>query len=126
MWAVASLSNVAHISSKLRKFFHQVQIRLDCSIVASWVGPIANTIRETYRQVLFFDVVGVRKDRPGWRFQCREPTPVLSGYKGTYRCTVLVTGDGVAPDGRKIDVTYNGEWEHLRAVDAGPLDANPR
>ena len=68
---------------------------------------------------LFFDVVGVLKDRSGWRFKFREPSPLLSGYSGTYRFTVLVTGDGVAPAGRKFDVTYHGDWHNLRAV---PLD----
>jgi hypothetical protein len=72
----------------------------------------------------FFDVVVVVKDnnQPGWLFKTREPSPELAGYKGTYRLTVLVAGDDVEPDGRKIDVTYNGEWEHLRAQDAGHVD----
>jgi hypothetical protein len=71
----------------------------------------------------FFDVVGVLRNRPGWRFAFRENFTnhaELPNHKGTYRFTVLVTGDGVRPSGRKIDVTYNnGDWHTLRAVDAG-------
>jgi hypothetical protein len=79
----------------------------------------------------FFDVVGVLKNRPGWRFKFSEKEMVsdyaaLPKYEGTYRFTVLVTGDGVEPEGRKIDVTYNGNSNNLRAVDAGELDANLR
>jgi hypothetical protein len=70
----------------------------------------------------FFDIVGVFKNRPGWRFAFGENFSShreLAHYRGTYRFKVLVTGDGVKPAGRKIDVTYNGEWNNLRAVDAG-------
>lgn len=74
----------------------------------------------------FFDVVGVLKNRSGWRFTFREHFTgyaALPDYRGTYRFTLLVTGDGVSPAGRKIDVTYNGGWHNLRAVDAGRLEA---
>jgi len=73
---------------------------------------------------LFFDVVGVLRNRPGWRFTFRERFSELADllyYEGTYRFTVLVTGDGVKPAGRKIDVTYNGNPNTLRAVDASPV-----
>jgi len=53
------------------------------------------------------------KFRPSeWRFGYREQFSEheeLRKYRGTYRFTVLVTGDGVKPDGRKIDVTYDGQ-----------------
>jgi hypothetical protein len=71
----------------------------------------------------FFDVVAVLKNESGWRFTFRErftSHAELPNYRGTYRFTVLVTGDGVKPSGRKIDVTYHGDWHNLRAVDAGP------
>lgn len=74
----------------------------------------------------FFDVLGVLKNRTGWRLTFREKFSEyaeLPNYKGTYRFTVLVTGDGVEPRGRKIDVTYNGDWHNLRAVDAGRLES---
>ena len=70
----------------------------------------------------FFDVVGELKNSPGWRFTFRErfsDHAELPNYRGTYRFTVLVTGDGVVPACRKIDVSYNGDWNNLRAVDAG-------
>jgi len=66
----------------------------------------------------------VLRNRPGWRFTFRERFSELADllyYEGTYRFTVLVTGDGVKPAGRKIDVTYNGNPNTLRAVDAGPV-----
>jgi hypothetical protein len=71
----------------------------------------------------FFDVVGVLRNKPGWRFAFRERFTEhddLLYYEGTYRFTVLVTGDGVQPAGRKIDVTYDGNPNTLRALDAGP------
>jgi hypothetical protein len=89
------------------------------SLVLGWPrGDIPKRISQ------FDDVTAVAKDnnRPGWIFKTREPSPVLAGYKGTYRLTALVAGDGVAPDGRKIEVIYRGEWEHLRAQDAGHSD----
>jgi len=72
----------------------------------------------------FFDVVGVLKNSSGWRFTFREPFSShaeLPNYRGTYRFTVLVTGDGVAPAGQKIDVTYDWDWHNLRAVGVGPV-----
>jgi hypothetical protein len=74
----------------------------------------------------FFDVVGVfRNGRPGWRIKWQEQFTNLddmSNHSGTYRFTVLVAGDGVKPDGRKIDVTYDGkDWHSLGAEDAGPF-----
>jgi hypothetical protein len=73
----------------------------------------------------FFDVVGVLKNARGWRFKFGDnfghDYDELPNYTGTYRFTVMVTGDGVAPGGRKIDVTYHGDWHNLRALDAGPL-----
>lgn len=71
----------------------------------------------------FFDVVGVLKNRPGWRFtfrECFSEHADLLYYEGTYRFTVLVAGDGVKPAGGMIDVIYDGNPNTLRAVDAGP------
>lgn len=71
----------------------------------------------------FFDVVRIRKNEPGWIFMWREQFTnlvLLSKYQGTYRFTVLVTGDGVIPDGCKIDVYYDGkDWQSLRALPSG-------
>jgi len=71
----------------------------------------------------FFDVVRVRKNEPGWSFMWREKFTNLAGlskYQGTYRFTVLVTGDGVIPDGCKIDMHCDGkDWQSLRALAAG-------
>jgi hypothetical protein len=70
----------------------------------------------------FFDVVRTRKDKPGWHFMWREPFTNLAGlsnHQGTYRFTVLVTGDGVTPDGCTIDVYYDGKnWQSLKALSA--------
>lgn len=71
----------------------------------------------------FFDIVGVLRHRQDWRFTFRERFTGyerLPEYRGTYRFTVLVTGDHVKPAGRRIDVTYDGNPKNLRAVDAGP------
>jgi hypothetical protein len=72
---------------------------------------------------LFFDIVSVFKHEPGWLFTFKERSTRHAeprNYRGTYRFTVLVTGDGVVPSGRKIDVSYDGDWHNLRGVDAVP------
>jgi hypothetical protein len=93
------------------------------SLVLRWPGTDFDP-RDIPRGInQFFDVVGVLKNQSGWRFSYRERfsnQAELPNYRGTYRFTIQVTGDGVAPAGRKIDVTYNGDWHNLRAVDAGP------
>jgi len=40
----------------------------------------------------------------------------LPDYRGTYRFTVLVTGDGARHSQCKIDVTFTGKQEDVRAV----------
>ncbi len=94
------------------------------SVVLRWPGyPHDFAARDIPKGVnQFFDIVGVLKNEPGWRFAFRERFSSHRGlltYKGTYRFTVLVSGDGFKPMGRKIDVTYSGDWNGLRAVDAG-------
>jgi hypothetical protein len=99
------------------------------SFVLRWAGVPQDPNRYNPRDLpiginRFFDVVGVLKNKAGWRFTFRErfsEHDELPNYAGTYRFTVLVTGDGVVPAGRKIDVTYNRDWHNLRAVDAGPI-----
>ena len=96
------------------------------SLVLRWPGNEFDA-RDIPRGInQFFDVVGVLKNRSGWRFAYKERFSNLAelpNYRGTYRFTVQVTGDGVAPVGRKIDVTYDGDWHNLRAIDAGLFDA---
>jgi hypothetical protein len=96
------------------------------SLVLRWPGYPKNYYipRDIPKGVnQFFDVVGVFKHKPGWRFTWEERYTNLEGladYKGTFRFTVLVTGDGVKPDGRMIDVYYDGkDWQSLRALPAG-------
>jgi hypothetical protein len=71
----------------------------------------------------FADVVGVRKDSPGWRIKTGTLYASHAGlytYKGIYWFTILVSGDGVKPARRKIQVTYNQDWHTLKAIDHGP------
>jgi hypothetical protein len=96
------------------------------SLVLRWPGPKQDDDpRDLPTGInLFFDVLGVLKNSSGWRFTFRErftEHAELPNYAGTYRFTVLVTGDGAKYDGRKIDVTYNRDWHSLRAVDVGPI-----
>jgi len=103
------------------------------SLVLRWPGPysqlsyVPRDIPNGVHQ--FFDIVGVFKHRPGWRFKWQERSSnlaLLDSYAGTYRFTVLVTGDGVKPSGRKIDVYYDGkDWKTLRALDAGRFPPRP-
>jgi hypothetical protein len=44
----------------------------------------------------------------------------LWNYHGTYRMTVLVSGDGVNPVSRRVIVRWNGIWDQLDASDGGP------
>ncbi len=96
------------------------------SVVLRWPGhPQDFAPRDIPHGVnQFFDIVGVLKNKPGWRFKFRENFSShhrLSKYEGTYRFTVLISGDGFKPVGRKIDVTYSGDSKGLRAVDAGAV-----
>ena len=97
------------------------------SLVLRWPGPysklsyLPRDIPNGVHQ--FFDIVRVRKHRPGWDFMWQErhsSLAPLGSYAGMYRFTVLVTGDGVIPDGCKIDIYYDGkDWRSLRALAAG-------
>lgn len=69
--------------------------------------------------IQFFDVVGVLKSSPGWRIKFSEnhsSLAELAQFQGTYRFTVLVTGEGARPAECAIDVTYNGNWHNFAAV----------
>ena len=114
-----NLEKVHHSGTEPTRFFDSLALR--------WPGPGSDyEPRDIPRGISqFFDVVGVLKNEPGWRFTFRERFSShddLPHHKGTYRFTVIVTGDGARPSGRKIDVTYSGDWHHLGAVDAGPVD----
>jgi len=41
-------------------------------------------------------------------------------YHGTYRLTVLVSGDGVLPVSRMLILSWNGIWDQISASDGGP------
>ena len=100
-------------------------LRSSDSLVLRWPGsPADHAPRDIPKNVnQFFNVVSVRKNSPCWRFHWQERFSSLAGlsnYSGTYRFTVLVTGDGVKPGGRMIDVSYDGkDWNTLRTWDRG-------
>jgi|SRR5271155_5430191 len=98
------------------------------SLVLRWPAPGGGDYlpRDIPRGVnQFFDVVGVFKHSPSeWRFGFKErfsEHDELRKRRGRYRFTVLVTGDGVKPAGRKIDVIYEGRSDNLKTFNMGPF-----
>ena len=66
----------------------------------------------------YVDVVSVRKNEAGWRFQVKSlyaSHQALKAFKGTYRLTLLATADNAEPIQLMIDITYNQDWNSLRA-----------
>jgi hypothetical protein len=61
--------------------------------------------------------VSFSKHDPGWRFSTKPPfyssLAELANYKGTYRFTVVVAGDGATPKTRQIYVDYHGDWNNV-------------
>ena len=67
----------------------------------------------------YVDVMRVSKSAPGWKFSVQKlfwNEEALQSYSGTYRFTLMVTADNAEPASCKIDITYNGDWHSLRAV----------
>jgi hypothetical protein len=72
----------------------------------------------------FIDIIAVTNLGP------QRPRPILAvplsmhdriwDFVGTYRFTILVSGDGVMPVSRKLLVTWNGIWSQITASDDGP------
>ena len=95
------------------------------SFVLRWPGPRRDyAARDLPRDVnQFFDVVGILRNEPGWRFTFEEKFTEhaeLADYRGTYRFTVLVVGDCVTPGSCKIDITYHGDPDNLDAAPVRP------
>jgi hypothetical protein len=90
------------------------------SVELAWPGwprdfaprPIPKGIRA------YVDVVSVRKNESGWRFQVKQSfssQKTLKDYKGTYRLKILATSENAEPCEISIDVSYDQDWHSLRA-----------
>jgi hypothetical protein len=111
------LANVreVHPSGMTTTSFHD-------SMPLAWAGWNFSP-RDIPRGVEFYvDVVRVSKHVSGWRFSVERlfaSHAELKDYRGTYRFSLMVTGDKADPAMCEVDVTYDGDWHNLRAVAVG-------
>jgi hypothetical protein len=70
----------------------------------------------------YADMVHFCKNEPGWVFYAKPnyiaQDAELKAYRGTYRISVLVAGDGAAPATGTINIDYNGDWKSAKPYDA--------
>jgi len=92
------------------------------SPLLGWPGRKDFAPRDIPRGVDFYaDVVHVSKHNSDLLFsvnQMFDDAKDLGKYRGTYRFHILITADDADPAQCKIDVTYDGDWHHFRAVAA--------
>jgi len=90
------------------------------SPLLSWAGGNDFESRDIPQGVDFYaDVVHVSKHVSDFVFSVDAffaDAKDLGKYRGTYRCHLLITADDAKPARCKIDVTYDGDWHHFRAV----------
>lgn len=71
---------------------------------------------------VYYDIVRFSKHRSGWGFMYKDnfsQRQSMEKFRGTYRFTVLVCSDDAYPQRYCIDVTYDGDWNSVRAVGQG-------
>jgi hypothetical protein len=94
------------------------------SVQLSWEGGDFEPRDIPYGASQYADIVHFPKDqdKPDWQFLARpnylNRDLKLKGYRGTYRFSVIVAGDGATPATKKINVDYNGDWRNARPYDA--------
>jgi hypothetical protein len=86
----------------------------------SWPGGKDFAPRDIPRGVDFYaDVVHVTKQNSDFLFSVNAmfaDARDLGKYRGTYRFHILITSDDANAAQCRIDVTYDGDWHHFRAV----------
>lgn len=68
----------------------------------------------------YVDLMRVSKSDPGFNLSVEKLFASefgLQGHTGTYRFHLMVTADNAQPASCKVDVTYNGDWHSLSAVE---------
>jgi hypothetical protein len=89
--------------------------------VLAWAGFHFASL-DIPRGVNFFvDIARVSKHNPGWKLSVEKlfaNQKTLEKYCGTYRFYLLVTSDNASPSRCEIDITYNNDWNNLRALAA--------
>jgi hypothetical protein len=66
----------------------------------------------------YADLMTVSKAVSGWRFSVErlfDSQKKLLVYRGTYRFSLMVSGDNAAPARCEVNVEYTGDWNGLRA-----------
>jgi hypothetical protein len=89
------------------------------SLMLAWAGYHFEP-RDVPRGLWFFaDVIRVSKHQSEWVFSVDKLFAQhfhLKDYRGTYRFHLMVTGDNTTPATCEVDVTYDGDWHSLRAL----------
>lgn len=96
----------------------QVEAKLDDSKVLPWAGWYFDPQDLPKGANFYVDVVRFSEKRAEWDFcvhQLFQTQQALKLYKGSYRFTLLVTGDNAEPAICKLDVHYDGTWSSIRA-----------
>jgi hypothetical protein len=93
------------------------------SVQLSWEGGDFDPRDIPYGASQYGDIVYFPKqDKSDWQFHTRpnylNENLNLKGYRGTYRFSVIVAGDGATPATKEINVDYNGDWRNARPYDA--------
>jgi len=78
--------------------------------------------RDVPRGVEFYvDILRVSKHSSGWSFSVQKlfaNQAKLKDFRGTYRFHLLATADNALPARLAVDVSYNGDWHNLRAIES--------
>jgi hypothetical protein len=93
------------------------------SLPLPWAGWVDHQSRNIPKGPEFYvDVMRVSKSYSAWQFSAKTfaSQSALRNYHGTYRFRLLATADNAEPAACEIDVTYDGDWHNLRAVQVRP------
>jgi hypothetical protein len=93
------------------------------SKVLSWAGWKFAPIDVPAGVEFYVDLMKVSKHREGWDFSVEKlfaDQQNLKHYKGTYRFSLMISGDNAEPTACKVDVEYHGDWNNLRAAQVPP------
>ena len=93
------------------------------SKVLSWEGWKFSSIDVPAGVDFYVDLMRVFKSHSGWDFGVETlfvGQERLEDYRGTYRFSLMISGDNAEPARCELNVEYNGDWHSLRAWQVRP------
>ncbi len=88
----------------------------------SWAGYKFSPLDVPPGVDFYVDILRVSKHEPGLVLCVERLFASQSGlknYRGTYRFRLLATASNAEPAACEIDVSYDGDWHNLRALNVG-------